>query len=325
LQVPAPPEQNKTILGELPPEPGSGTLAAACPACGQVMQLGPREQKAGSTVACLRCGKRLQIPPPVPNKIVMCDLLPAPGAAPLTVACPGCDRAIPLQPEDLSLTIECARCGRQFIPTEAPPSPPLKGADASSPRLALLRRVLSCFAAFLLILGQFCPMLTAPMGLNVTFFDYCTKVAWGLSKAATHALDDEESRSESRPQRQTTEHKTKTSDMLKVLALGIGLVLTLASLFCPIAIILIATWVLSEVVRSSRPSVFRVAGILCLLALAIMFLGPMLVLWAAPDALSGMALATTSFGFGWGILLLGSVVLLVCGAARQIPTAALDL
>jgi hypothetical protein len=57
--------------------------------------------------------------------------------------------------------------------------------------------------------------------------------------------------------------------------------------------------------------------VLSLLALGILYLGPMLVLWAAPDALSAMALGITSFGFGWGVLLVGSVLLLIGGAVRQ--------
>jgi hypothetical protein len=59
-----------------------------------------------------------------------------------------------------------------------------------------------------------------------------------------------------------------------------------------------------------------VAGVFCLVALAVMYFGPMLVLWAAPGALSALALAATSFGFGWGVLLLGSVLLLTGGAVR---------
>lgn len=59
-----------------------------------------------------------------------------------------------------------------------------------------------------------------------------------------------------------------------------------------------------------------IEGVLCLFALGVLFLGPMLVIWAAPDALSVLALGATSFGFGWGVLLLGSVSLLLSGAIR---------
>jgi hypothetical protein len=34
----------------------------------------------------------------------------------VVVGCPGCRRAIPLPPSELSWTIECSQCGRQFVP-----------------------------------------------------------------------------------------------------------------------------------------------------------------------------------------------------------------
>jgi hypothetical protein len=42
------------------------------------------------------------------------------------VTCPGCGRAIPLQPHEVSVTIECARCGTRFVRfvPGAPPAPP---------------------------------------------------------------------------------------------------------------------------------------------------------------------------------------------------------
>jgi hypothetical protein len=41
------------------------------------------------------------------------------------VGCPGCGRAIPLPPNELTWQIECSRCGTRFVPTgsSAPPTP----------------------------------------------------------------------------------------------------------------------------------------------------------------------------------------------------------
>jgi hypothetical protein len=59
-----------------------------------------------------------------------------------------------------------------------------------------------------------------------------------------------------------------------------------------------------------------IAGILCLVSLAILFLGPMFLLWAIPELPSLLALGMSSFGFGWGVLLIGSIALLLGGAVR---------
>jgi hypothetical protein len=40
----------------------------------------------------------------------------------------------------------------------------------------------------------------------------------------------------------------------------------------------------------------------------------MLVIWAIPDELSALALGAVSAGYGWGILVVGSLLLLVSGS-----------
>src|SRR5439155_16367646 len=67
--------------------------------------------------------------------------------------------------------------------------------------------------------------------------------------------------------------------------------------------------------------------VLSLVALAILFLGPTLVIWAIPDELSVIALGAVSAGYGWGILIVGSLLLLVSGAggATAANTGALDV
>jgi hypothetical protein len=48
---------------------------------------------------------------------------PAPAASPpiatVLFPCPKCGRAIPLQQHELSWTIECSRCGSQFVPSKS--------------------------------------------------------------------------------------------------------------------------------------------------------------------------------------------------------------
>jgi hypothetical protein len=67
----------------------------------------------------------------VQNKTMLGEPVPAPvtsspSAGTIIVTCPGCGRAIPLEPHELSLTIECARCNIRFVPaaTPAPARPP---------------------------------------------------------------------------------------------------------------------------------------------------------------------------------------------------------
>jgi DNA-directed RNA polymerase subunit RPC12/RpoP len=111
----------------------------ACPACGKHLQVADRG--AGLKVSCPGCGQRLLVPSPATpagrDKTVLGAPLPSgersttAAAAPAKPAakrpagtvpatCPGCGRAIPLQPHELSLTIECARCGTWFVPSAAP-------------------------------------------------------------------------------------------------------------------------------------------------------------------------------------------------------------
>jgi hypothetical protein len=220
----------------------------------------------------------------------------------------------------------------QPTPTEA-----FSADQRSRPSLVLARRAFICIAALLLLMGQFCPMLNAPMGVSVNFFDYSTKAAWLLSKAASEAMDESARDSRTRgplrgerhveswggPQHGGDGQQSKPSDVLRVAALGVGLALTLVSPFCPLALVVTAVFSLWAMVRGLGQDELRpgartltILGVFCLLALGVLFLGPMLVMWAVPDSLSVLALGATSFGFGWGVLLLGSVLLLMSGAIR---------
>jgi hypothetical protein len=172
-------------------------------------------------------------------------------------------------------------------------------------------------------------MLTGPLGASLNFFDYSTKGAWVLSKAAANKLDDigEEEppsyfRADERP-RKTHDRQWKPSEMLSAVALIVGLVLTFISLFCPIALVGVAVWVLWTAAKGkgwagsgARARPLTVAGMLCLIALGVLFFGPMMVLWGVPDALAAVALGATSFGFGWAVLLFGSILLLLTGAVK---------
>src|SRR5262245_25624694 len=49
-----------------------------CPACKSTLEA--PERKAGDKIACLKCGQRLQIPFPIPNKTVLAPFLGTIGA-----------------------------------------------------------------------------------------------------------------------------------------------------------------------------------------------------------------------------------------------------
>src|SRR5687767_2965801 len=119
-----------------------------CPACNKVLKVA--DEGAGRKGPCPSCGQRLLIPTPptqaARKKTVLGTLLapfskpammvhtPANAASSLAddhgvevrqasgrvpVSCPGCGRIILLPPHELSLTIECARCDRRFVPSNA--------------------------------------------------------------------------------------------------------------------------------------------------------------------------------------------------------------
>lgn len=128
------------------------------------------------------------------------------------------------------------------------PSAAFSTEGRASPSLILARRALLCVAALLLVMGQFCPMLIAPMEVSVNFFDYSTKAAWLLSKAASEAMDqsvrDPRSRQpvqsdsfvEPRPSspRGGDPQPAKPSEALKSIALVVGLALRSFPLSAPL-------------------------------------------------------------------------------------------
>jgi DNA-directed RNA polymerase subunit RPC12/RpoP len=103
-----------------------------CPTCKAV--LSAPDEKAHARSSCPRCGQRVQIPSnpttkPRRNRTVLGSLLsPFTGSkrpetqrsATIPVKCPGCDRVIPLEANELGLTIECTRCKMRFV--AVPPS-----------------------------------------------------------------------------------------------------------------------------------------------------------------------------------------------------------
>src|SRR5205807_1520117 len=56
---------------------------------------------------------------------------PAPPGQTVAATCPGCGRGIPLLPHELSMGIECARCGTRFVPAQT--GTPTPQADTSPP------------------------------------------------------------------------------------------------------------------------------------------------------------------------------------------------
>lgn len=108
----------------------------ACPVCGKVLKA--QDEWVGRRVGCPRCSQRVQIPSPTRHHTVLGKALADPSPAPspvaetaviaqppdrISVQCPGCERMIQLQPHQLSMTLECARCGMQFVTGESPSAP----------------------------------------------------------------------------------------------------------------------------------------------------------------------------------------------------------
>jgi hypothetical protein len=90
-----------------------------CPGC----QAGIRVPAAmvGKRVSCPKCHHAFEAGPDGAMAPDSPSIPPPPRAGTVTATCPGCGRAIPLQPHELSLTIECARCNTWFVPAGLPP------------------------------------------------------------------------------------------------------------------------------------------------------------------------------------------------------------
>src|SRR5262245_28505208 len=91
-----------------------------CPTCNQPIELPAKVP--GQKASCPSCGQRILIPGPPPHATPAPD---PPTAGTLPAICPGCGRAIPLRPHELSKTIECARCDTRFVPSQPPGPPPV--------------------------------------------------------------------------------------------------------------------------------------------------------------------------------------------------------
>jgi DNA-directed RNA polymerase subunit RPC12/RpoP len=111
-----------------------------CPNCLKVLKA--PDNGVGKKVHCPRCRQRLLVPsvpvqprdetmlgrpilgsvaPPMPQPDVeLLAAVPPPGQVVL-VSCPGCGRAIQVQPQELSMGIECPQCGARFVPTNPTP------------------------------------------------------------------------------------------------------------------------------------------------------------------------------------------------------------
>jgi hypothetical protein len=82
----------------------------SCPSCNKKLRVA--DQAAGKKVCCPRCGNGLVIPTQANHDKPVDQVM---------VACPKCGRSIPLKPDELSVTIECARCEARFVPDDQAP------------------------------------------------------------------------------------------------------------------------------------------------------------------------------------------------------------
>jgi hypothetical protein len=62
-------------------------------------------------------------------------LTATPPVATVLFPCPNCERGIPLEQHELSLLVECAHCGTQFIPSQSPAEAPASSTRLNDPAL----------------------------------------------------------------------------------------------------------------------------------------------------------------------------------------------
>src|SRR5579871_6572213 len=116
--------------------PAAERVRVTCPGC----QAGIRIPAAmlGKRVTCPRCREAFEAVPaeePVADpepKATTSEPSPAGPELLVNATCPGCGRTIPLQPHELSLTVECARCNTRFTPKGPGMPPPVRHAPGES-------------------------------------------------------------------------------------------------------------------------------------------------------------------------------------------------
>ena len=263
----------------------------ACLVCKAVMSA--PDTTAGKKADCPGCGQRLQVPDAPPR------------------------RQTPL--------------GR-FLPGPCPAAVPahrLTGPDGAAeevvdvdPARPFARTVLAGFGAVLLLVGLFCPMLSVPGSFRVSFFDFSVITARTVIKLLTSPGGAANlSPTLALPPKSGPERSGFPSSAFRAAVLWAGLVVSAIAPFCPPLLGLLAALSLWTVIRGAgrpggRSARLTLAGVICLLALLDLCADRLLLLWAAPNPLSDLAYVVMSFGFGWAVLLTGSILLLTAGRVR---------
>lgn len=323
LQVPAPP-RNQTVLGELlppdhgpagppadaaptarhpmpdlepaPPRPGpgahqTGPIRFDCPACRTGYTV--NQASAGRSMACRACGRPMVVPgaPATPAP-------PRPSPARLPVA--------QYVEEDYGPELE----EPEYIPPPAPSSYLTPRPFTRAPN-GPANRTVGGVGAALVLLALFLPMVTGPFGFWLSFIDVPWKAATGGFAVLDEVREEERTRPDPAPlgdRRAPDRAETARPQGAEfVVLVAIGAVLY------PFLVLTAAGLAGCQVAAGQTCRGYFAAGLVIGAATAMYAVG-LLLLNAVPE--TRLVMKLVSPGFGWAVMLVGSLALLAAEAIR---------
>ncbi|WP_157369818.1 MJ0042-type zinc finger domain-containing protein [Zavarzinella formosa] len=286
LQVPAP-----------PPPQSREMIQFNCPVCKTAHTVD--EEAAGQKTNCKSCGQRLQVPGMPPrSKTIMADLGPAPGPDYSSRMPTGDSWPVP-EPEPHSS--ESAHA----------PNRPISGAIGTT------NRVLAGIGCVFLLMGLFLPMIQGPFGIWLSFVDVPWKaVTLGFAVAdeiQSHRDKPDSRRGEPDIVSRNSPWKSNPGDSKSPEKPVLVIFVVVVSLVYPFFLIAIIVATVFQASQGRKAKTFLYLGIASLAA-TIGYALSFLSLNALPEL--RLLMATISPGFGWAVIMIGAVLVLIAGKGR---------
>src|SRR6266540_914451 len=163
-------------------------------------------------------------------------------------------------------------------------------------------RTVASVGAALLLIGQFLPMVNAPLGIWLSFVDLPWKaVTIGLNAAAEAEEDKRESRQNRTPPPRVEQPDKKASDASKTVTAVIGI-----AILYPVCIFVMVAIAFFQICGGTSRGVFTLTGGISLAAT--LFYGIALLALSAQKEFR-VVMAFISPGFGWAVVVIGALAL----------------
>jgi hypothetical protein len=168
-------------------------------------------------------------------------------------------------------------------------------------------RTVASVGAALLLIGQFLPMVNAPLGIWMSFVD----LPWKAITIGRHAAKAKEKGGDSHQTRtpaQVDQSENKPSG-----ASSTVMVVTAIAIFYPLCIFVLVAIAFFQICGGSSPGVFTLTGGISLAA-TLLYALALLALSAQKDF--RLVMGILSPGFGWAIVSVGALALTGAGMIR---------